>query len=184
MPVTRFLLLSALLMQVPVFADNPWESLVTEVFKSFEGRWEGSYELRSQDGRIIQYLQIEYQYWLEDGVLKGLAVFNQGDVLSHSKSRSYLQGNRLISEVEESASGDVKRFVGTLKDQSIVWIPMDPELKGHSKIKETVVVKPDKKFLLVEGYESVTRQDQSTRVLFSGLMELVERQISSTTAKH
>ena len=145
------------------------QSELPDPVKAMEGRWNGTYEIRNPEGMILRLIQVEYQYWVEDEVLNGLAVFEQAGELSHAKSRSFMEEGQLISEIV--SGGITRRFLGRLVDQAVIWEPEELERRPNRKIKETVVEREEKAFLVVDGFERILRGEESTMVVYKGLLE-------------
>lgn len=137
--------------------------------RAMEGRWNGTYEIRNPRGLILRLIQVEYQYWIADGVLNGLAVFEQAGSLSHAKSRSFFEGDRLISEIV--SGGITRRFVGEVSENAVVWIPESSIGAPNRKIKETVVEREEKAFLVIDGFERLTQGEETTMVVYKGIFE-------------
>jgi hypothetical protein len=123
-----------------------------DYLKQYEGRWLGDFTIHSTASAHSETFPVEQRYWWEDGQLHGISVSNTNNGLQTAKSRTFIQDEKLQSEV---ITGEItERFFGFLRDGGIVWISTDMKRANDYQMAEHFAIEEGSQLLLTEGFDS------------------------------
>lgn len=94
-----------------------------DILDTYDGRWEGTFEIRALDGTLFKKIKVEMSYWWaeKDKKLDGLVVFDDAGILRYQQSSNYVKDGKIMSEVVDR--GETTRHRAEVKDNSIIWYP-------------------------------------------------------------
>ncbi|MFQ3225541.1 MAG: hypothetical protein ACI8Z5_001802, partial [Lentimonas sp.] len=102
----------------PKVVAVPNEALETSL-KAYGGRWVGHFTIHSTATGYTETFPVEQQYWWKEGQLHGVAVTQREVGMSSTRSKSFAEEGKFLSEVK---SGDtVETYWGVLRDGGLVW---------------------------------------------------------------
>ena len=143
------------------------ETEAREIFRQYEGRWTGKFTIRSSATGYSETFPVEQQYWMRDGELRGLEVAERKDGMATASSRTFVKEGRLYSEVERS-DGETERFIGTVHEGGIVWIPADLRRARDYQIREMFREDDGQRLLLTEGFDTYRYQGEKVYLIYRG----------------
>lgn len=145
------------------------------ILELYEGRWVGHFTVHSPATDYTETFPVEQQYWLEEDVLRGVAVIQRESGMESVRSTTEIQKGKLFSETKKT-DGTVERFIGTAHDKGIVWIPADLERAQDYQIKETFTVEDGKRVLKTEGFDTYVYSEGLTHLVYRGELVLTPEQ--------
>ncbi|MGJ3241394.1 MAG: hypothetical protein ACFE0O_00335 [Opitutales bacterium] len=151
----------------PTALAQDGEAALKRVLDRYVGTWEGTFTIRTADGRQEKAVTVEQQYWWEEGELRGLSVYEDEGKLTFSNSINSIVRGILFSEVSQN---DRKRYYrGMLVEQTVVWFPVNPQAAANRQIKETILRDDGELVLITEGFERLDPDQANGRtILYQG----------------
>ena len=147
---------------MPLFAGTDLESHL----RQFEGRWAGDFVLSSPQTGNEERFPVEQSYWWDDGVLRGISVFERNGEMGSASSRSYVVGDRLVSEVERE--GKIERYIGIRTESGVIWVPAATGRLTEHQVKESIVREGAVRYLLTEGFDTYVVEGRATQLIYRG----------------
>ncbi len=138
-----------------------------EYLRQYEGRWAGEFSIQSTASDYSETFQVEQQYWMKDGELRGVAVSQRDSGVESARSRSYVKDGQIYSVVSRPGCED-ETFVGKLHEGGLVWLPADLKRANDYQIKESFVHRKTGRVLLTEGFDSYVYGGGLAHVIFHG----------------
>lgn len=139
-----------------------------QLLDEYTGSWSGSYEVRSESGRLVKELTAELEYWWEGDVQRSFTVFHDGDQMIYSESKFFVSRGTLFAEVQiDSAKPEV--FIGKVNNKAITWIPTNVLAARDKQTIEFIRKEDGKRILHVQGFQMVPANDgEPARVNITG----------------
>jgi hypothetical protein len=137
-----------------------------DYLKQYEGRWLGDFTIHSTATGYSETFPVEQRYWWEDGQLHGISVSDTNKGLQTAKSRTFIQDEKLQSEVIQGES--IERFFGFFRDEGIVWISADKKRANDYQMVERFAIEESRLLLLTEGFDSYVYQEGLAHLVYRG----------------
>ncbi len=140
---------------------------VVDYLKRYEGRWVGDYTIHSAATGYSETFPVEQRYWWEDGQLHGISVSDTNRGIQTTKSRTFVQDDRLQSEV--TVGETVEAYYGVLHDDGIIWLPKNLQRANDYQMKEAFVEADDgERWMHTDGFDSYVYQEGLAHLVYRG----------------
>jgi len=150
-------------------ASSLGENAFEELMRAYEGRWVGEFTAHSTATGYTETFPVEQHYWVQDDVLRGVAVMQREDAMTSARSRTYVEDGKLMSEISKEG-GDAETFIGTVRDSGVVWLPADLKRAKDYQIKETFTEEEGRRVLKTEGFDTYAFGDDVAHIVYRGTL--------------
>ncbi len=133
---------------------------------SYEGRWVGNFTIHSTATGYTENFPVEQRYWMEGQKLHGLAVIQRDAGMESTSSVTYVDGEKLVSEVKRGQTKDI--YYGLRHEGGIVWLPSDMNRANDYQLKETIVEAGEKRILRTEGFDTYVSAGGLSHIVYRG----------------
>lgn len=134
--------------------------------KQYVGRWEGDFAIHSAATNYTQTFPVAQCYWWADGALHGVSVSDMEDGMRTARSKTFVAGDRFISEVER---GDAEEtYFGVRHDGGIVWLSSDLARATDYQMREVFVEVDGRRGLHTDGFDSYIYKGGLAQLVFRG----------------
>ncbi len=143
--------------------------------KQYAGRWEGDFTIHSAATGYTQTFPVAQRYWWADDALHGVSVSDREDGMRTARSKTYVAGDRFISEVDR---GDAEAtYYGVLHDSGIVWLSSDLARATDYQMREVFVEVDGREELHTDGFDSYIYQGGLAQLVFRGRLKQVAEEL-------
>ncbi|MFU8847688.1 MAG: hypothetical protein ACNA77_03080 [Opitutales bacterium] len=140
-----------------------------DYLQQYEGRWVGQFSIHSTANGYTESFPVEQRYWWKDEVLHGLAVLDRKSGIETTTSKTWVEGEKFISEVKRGKT--VEAFFGVLHDGVLLWLPTDMGRANDYQIREFFVVEEGLRKLKVEGFDTYVFGEGLAHIIFKGKLQ-------------
>jgi len=152
-------------------ASAPAEDAFEELMRAYEGRWVGEFTAHSTATGYTETFPVEQHYWVQNEELRGVAVMQRDDAMTSTRSRTYVEKGKLMSEISREG-GEAETFIGTVRDSGVVWLPADLKRANDYQIKESFVEEDGRRVLKTEGFDTYAIADGKAHIVYRGKLVL------------
>ncbi|ADE54837.1 hypothetical protein [Coraliomargarita akajimensis] len=165
----RAFFLPVLLLPLTLFAEDR----LMAYLKQYEGRWVGTFTVKSSVSDYSESFPVEQQYWFEGDHLCGVSVSQrEGQGLESAQSEVFIDDKVLYLLVRRGET--VEKFIGVFKDERIIWIPANLQRAEDYQTTERLLSKDGKRLLKTEGFDTYVYSGGIAHIAFLG--ELVRQE--------
>lgn len=132
----------------------------------YEGRWVGSFTLHSTATGYSETFPVEQQYQWKNEMLHGIGVCQRKSGIESSRSVTYVEEGKLISEIQRGE--ETEMFLGVLHEGGVLWVPADLQRANDYQIKESLVEAEGQRILKTAGFDSYVYQDELAHIVYRG----------------
>jgi len=136
----------------------------------YVGRWSGVFNLEAPEIEFQESFTVEQKYWWQDDALRAVSVASRESGKASSKSVTWIDGNKYISEVTRGE--EVERYYGVVRDGGIVWFPVDLDRAMQYQLKEEIQAVDGELVLTTKGFDTFVSEGKTGQLLYFG--ELVK----------
>ncbi|WOO41852.1 hypothetical protein [Rubellicoccus peritrichatus] len=160
-----------------------------KLLERFVGQWQGSYDILSPDGKVIQEMEAEIIYkWSispKGRILKGRAIYAAENGIAHANSETFIEDEMIISTVEQG--GKTRTYRGLVGDfgKSIAWTPLDRGTELDESLRQIFGRNAEgADVLTTTGYENVQRQGLEAMLIIRGELTQIPLQTAKDGPVH
>lgn len=142
-----------------------------DYLQGYEGRWFGDYSIHSTANGYTEKFTVEQRYWWKDKVLHGLAVYERDGKMVTATSKTWLDGKKLISEVQRDKAKEI--YYGVLHDGGLLWIFSDMRRANDYQMREVLTEKEGSpRKMKIEGFDTYVTGDDLVHLIYKGELTL------------
>ena len=142
-----------------------------DYLKNYEGRWTGDFSIHSTANGFTEIFAVEQRYWWKDEVLHGEAVSERKSGKVKATSRTWVEGEKLITEIKRGATKEA--FFGVLHDGVLLWLPVNMERANDYQIREAFSGEEEgSRKLRIEGFDTYVYAKGLAHLIFKGELTL------------
>lgn len=146
-----------------------------DYLQGYEGRWVGDYSLHSTANGFTEIFAVEQRYWWKDEVLHGSAVSRRGSGMVKATSKTWVEGEKLVTEVTRGKSKEA--FYGVPLDGGLLWLPADMRRANDYQMRESFARgEAGERKMRIEGFDTYVYAEGLAHIIIKG--ELTRRAVA------
>ncbi len=149
------------------------EAAAVEFLKQFEGKWQGHYTIKTINGKQVQSIQTQSEYYWDrsktPNVLMGKTTYVVDNIPHQTESETVIENTQILGIVSEN--GQQKFFSGTInyQENAISWTPASATYPLDENLKQSFKQTPNGIEMLTHGFENLRNGSQNILLSINGV---------------